>query len=111
MKRLGLTLYDALAHTVEALAELNGMVSWVQNYRRLKWQFAGRVARQTDDRWSTTLLDWRPFTGQGRYQGRPRTRWADPIVALAGGSWTEIAADESMWTALEDGFVSKAFLD
>ena len=99
------------AHTVDAQAKLHGIEPWVQRSRRIKWRFAGHLARQTDGRWSTKLLEQRPSTGHGRCQGRPRTRWADQIEALAGGNWIQIASDTTQWASLEEGFVVKAFAD
>ena len=60
---------------------------------------------QTDKRWSTVILDWKPNGGKGRHRGRPKTRWEDEIVAIAGGNWIEIAADEEAWGFLKHGFV------
>lgn len=98
------------AETVEAMANVHGIESWVAGYRRRKWRLAGRLARQTDERWSTMLLELRPCNGLGRSRGHPRTRWVDHIEALAGGSWKEIAMDTSQWALLEEGFVLKTFL-
>ncbi|CAG9122988.1 unnamed protein product [Plutella xylostella] len=37
---------------------------------KLKWQWAGHIARRTDGRWSRRVLEWRPRTGK-RSVGRP----------------------------------------
>ena len=99
------------AHTVDSMADFHGLENWAMAYRRRKWRFAGRLARQTDDRWSAKLLEWQPCHGMGRSRGHPKTRWADQIEALAGGNWREFANDVSHWGALEEGFVQKAFCD
>ena len=99
------------ARTVDSMANFHGIENWALAYRRRKWRFAGRLARQNDDRWSAKLLEWQPCHGLGRSRGHPRTRWADQIEALAGGNWKETANDKSHWDALEEGFVQRAFCD
>ena len=81
------------------------MEDWVTQSLNRKWVFAGRAARQTDKRWSKFILDWKPNRGTGRDRGRPRTRWGDEIVAIAGGNWMETAADEEACDLLKDGFI------
>ena len=96
----------ASAHRVDRLAETHGLENWIHAYRRKKWRLAGRLARQVDGRWSTTLLDWRPCIGAGRYPGRPRTRWADSLDKFVGGDWPNIACDAQLWGILEEGYVT-----
>jgi len=43
---------------------------------KLKWQYAGDVARRNDDRWTRRLLEWRPVNDK-RIARRPPTRWRD----------------------------------
>ncbi|KAI8433669.1 hypothetical protein MSG28_015667 [Choristoneura fumiferana] len=31
---------------------------------KLKWQWAGHIARRTDNRWGREVLEWRPRTGR-----------------------------------------------
>ena len=33
---------------------------------KLKWQWAGHIARRTDDSWGRKVLKWRPRTGRQR---------------------------------------------
>ena len=91
------------AHKVEELALKFGIESWVEQQRRRKWRFAGRLARLDDGRWSKIVLNWTP--AGVRNQQRPRTRWADQLAQFAGGSWQEVASDPATWQALEEGFV------
>ncbi|KAI8438995.1 hypothetical protein MSG28_011294 [Choristoneura fumiferana] len=58
---------------------------------KLKWQWAGHIARRTDNRWGRKVLEWRPRTGR-RSVGRPPTRWTDDIVRVAGNRWTQVAS-------------------
>ena len=70
---------------------------------RLKWKWAGHVARLQDERWAKRVTSWRGPVGQ-RLRGRPLTRWQDDIVGLAGHSWTKIAQSRERWQALEEAF-------
>ena len=106
---------DWHAYLSRAKAKINqishdlGMQEWVNTHRRRKWQFAGRLARATDKRWSRTILDWSPYFGLGRGRGHPVTRWTDQLEKYAGGAWLDIAADEDLWTSSEEGFVTHEF--
>ncbi|CAH2227491.1 jg9312 [Pararge aegeria aegeria] len=40
-----------------------------QRVAKLKWQWAGHIARRTDGRWGSKVLEWHPRTGK---------RWVDP---------------------------------
>ena len=90
-------------HTSEDLARKNGIKDWLEVQSIRKWKLAGDTARQTDGRWSTRLLNWRPHFRciPHRTVGRPCSRWGDSIAEVAGGSWTESAQDKGLWMALE----------
>ena len=92
------------AHAIEAKAVALGMEGWHHMYRRRKWRFAGRVVRQTGNRWSTRAVHWVPCNGHGRRPGRPFIRWSDDIANYAGGNWADVAADTEWWAVLEEGF-------
>ena len=93
------------AETVDEERRQHDMEEWSSLSRRRKWQFAGKTARQKDNRWSKLILDWQPDFGLGRFQGRPKKRWSDDIVAYVGGNWIELANDVNLWSSLEDGYV------
>ncbi|CAH2234748.1 jg20975 [Pararge aegeria aegeria] len=54
------------------------VVDIAQLVAKLKWQWAGHIARRTDGRWGLKVLEWRPRNGK-RSVGRPPTRWTDDI--------------------------------
>ena len=93
-------------HSVEDTFERLGSVDWVTAHRQRKWTFAGNVARATDGRWNQKLLQWKPLWGNGRGPGRPRLRWIDDFLKIAGGNWHNHAQDEQLWSLLESGFTS-----
>ena len=82
------------------------MEDWVDTHRRRKWQFAGKLARQTDNRWSQAVVNWKPNHGHGRLRGHPATRWIDQLENSAGGDWQQIALDAQHWDFLQEGFVT-----
>ena len=60
---------------------------------RNKWQWAGHVARLTDERWTTQTTEWKPMYG-GRNRGRPRTRWRDDLdESCDTATWRGFAVD------------------
>ena len=92
------------AHTVDAIAESEGMSDWVCLQRRMKWRLAGKLANSEDGRWSRKILDWRPRNYGLRFLGKPKTRWTDQIEAFAGGDWMLLAVATEKWRIYEDVF-------
>ena len=80
---------------------------WVGLARRKNWNFAGQSAVRTDERWTQKCLCWKPFLPWGRLSGRPRQRWDDDIVKLAGGDWPTQAKNVSLWNQLGEAFVNR----
>lgn len=71
---------------------------------RLKWQFAGHNARQTDTRWNVRVLDWRPWLGK-RARGRPLMRWVDDLKRHTGLAWKRIAQNRIRWKELGEAYI------
>jgi hypothetical protein len=70
---------------------------------KLKWRWAGHLARLENSRWAKEVTVW-PGPAGKRTRGRPRTRWADDLRAVAGAKWISIAADRELWKSLEEAF-------
>ena len=68
------------AHAVDSMAREFGSADWNSMHKRRKWRLAGRLARETDDRWSAKVINWSPVVGRGR--GRPRLRWTEHLEKL-----------------------------
>ncbi|KAJ8726778.1 hypothetical protein PYW08_007034 [Mythimna loreyi] len=62
---------------------------------KLKWQWAGHIARRTDGRWGRKVLEWRPRTKRRSF-GRPPTRWTDDLVRITGTRWMRVAQNRSL---------------
>ena len=91
---------------------------WVQQQLRLCWRWAGKVVRQIDGRWSSTILKWDPnWDGAKinprahRNQGHPAMRWTDHLENFCrsrGLQWATAAADEKVWEDLEEDFINSS---
>ncbi|CAH2268389.1 jg15843 [Pararge aegeria aegeria] len=88
MKRamLGVSLRDQIRN--EEIRRRTRVTDIAQRVAKLKWQWAGHIARRTDGRWGLKVLEWRPRTGK-RSVGRPPTRWTNDIRRIAGSRWRQ----------------------
>ncbi|CAH2267737.1 jg4344 [Pararge aegeria aegeria] len=59
---LGVSLRDQIR--VEEIRRRTRVTDIVQRVAKLKWQWAGNIARRTDGRWGLKVLEWRPRTGK-----------------------------------------------
>ncbi|CAH2241182.1 jg3248 [Pararge aegeria aegeria] len=57
-----------------------------QRVAKLKLLWAGHIARRTDGRWGSKVLEWQPRTGT-RSVGRHPTKWPNDITRVAGSRW------------------------
>lgn len=73
---------------------------------KLKWSWAGHIARQRDGRWTKTLTDWWPLTGK-RSVGRPPARWVDDIKKTAGHFWMRLARDRDKWRTRREAYAQQ----
>ena len=71
----------------ESLYKEFGGMDWVREQRRRKWQWAGRIARRTDEKWTRRVLDWEPWGVRKR--GSPCARWTDVIRKFSEDSFGE----------------------
>lgn len=71
--------------------------------QRLKWRWAGHVARMSDDRWTSRLTSW-PGPPGSRKVGRPFARWSDDLSKIAGKAWLSVAKNRHSWSDLEEAF-------
>ncbi|CAH2239535.1 jg21539 [Pararge aegeria aegeria] len=69
---------------------------------KLKWQWAGHIARRNDGRWGLKMLEWRPRTGKLSV-GRSPTSWTDDIKQVAASRWTQPSLQKTyvqQWTSI-----------
>jgi len=74
--------------------------------KKLKWNWAGHIARRTDDRWTKLILEWRPRQDALRNRGRPPTRWSDDLKRFR-GNWIQVAQDREEWKDLREAYVQQ----
>jgi len=64
----------------------------IKTAKKVKWRWAGHIARRTDGRWTTSVLHW-IRREKKRSRRRPNVRWVDEIKRFSGATWMRIAAD------------------
>ena len=101
---LGVFLRDKIRN--EEIRRRTGVTDIARRISLLKWQWAGHVARRTDNRWGRKVLEWRPRTGR-RSVGRPPARWTDDLVRVAGSRWIQMAWDRSLWRSMGEAYVQQ----
>lgn len=72
--------------------------------KKLKWNWAGHLARRNDDRWTTKVLFWIP-RDKKRPRKRPQCRWRDEIVKFGGATWRRFAENRANWKHLGEAFI------
>ena len=99
---LGIKLQDRITNI--EIRKQTGTADIVENVLKLKWKWAGHLARTQDNRWTKRCTEWQPRTGK-RSRGRPPTRWRDDITKIGGTTWSRAAADRRGWKALSEGYI------
>jgi hypothetical protein len=99
---IGVTMRDR--KTNEWVREQTGLRDIKLVTSKLKWQWAGHIARLPDNRWTKTVTEWIPLEGK-RKQARPKLRWEDEIRKCAGVTWMRVAANRVEWKRHEEAFI------
>lgn len=100
---LGITLRDRMSN--EDLRRRTRVTDVIIRIAKLKWSWAGHVARLSDIRWTRRLLEWRPRLDK-RSRGRPPTRWTDDIKRVT-TNWLETARSRDKWKKLGEAYVQQ----
>ena len=80
---LGIKLIDKQRNT--DIREQTKLRDAIEHMRRLKWRWAGHIARYKDGRWTRSTTTWLgPRIGKRR-PGRPLKRSVDDVRAVATG--------------------------
>lgn len=99
---VGLILWDRV--TNEELHRTR-IVDVIECIIRLKWKWAGYVARLKNGRWVKKILEWAPRADKCSW-GRPPTRWTDDLKWIL-TNWIAIAQDRGNWKCLEEAYVQQ----
>ncbi len=74
-------------------------LNFLHAIRRLKWDWAGHVARLENNKWAKQVLDW--GIKEGRKRGKQKLRWRDEIDQLYGHKqFRRIAGNRRQWERL-----------
>ncbi len=101
---LGITLKDR--KTNEWIRKQTKITDAIIRVKSLKWKWAGHIARRTDGRWTRNLTKWKPPNGKRR-RGRPKRRWVDEIIDMAGQKWRKKAKDRERWKMLGEAYIQQ----
>ena len=101
---IGVTKRDYL--TNKKVRELSGTNDIISTIKKLKWSWAGHIARMKDNRWTQRTMEWIPI-GQKRERARPMTRWDDEIIKFMGVTWIRKAQDRKLWKIHGEAFVQQ----
>ena len=69
-----------------------------------KCQWAGHIARRSDQRWTTEILNW-IHRDHKRPRKRPKKRWVDDIVKYKGIKWQQVAFCRNDCKEAEKAFI------
>lgn len=99
---LGLSLRDHITNT--ELRRRTGVTDAVEQIAKLKWNWAGHIARLQDNRWTKRMIEWRPRQDAFRNRGRPPTRWSDDIKRIH-TNWIQEAQNRNVWRQTREAYV------
>lgn len=74
----------------------------IKKAKILKWQWAGHLARMTDNRWTKRTTEWTPRDGTRRV-GRQVKRWRDELHKYD-SRWERTARDRKQWQILGEAY-------
>ncbi|CAH2241563.1 jg3899 [Pararge aegeria aegeria] len=97
---LGVSLRDQIRN--EEIRRRTTVTDIAQRVAKLKWQWAGHIARRTDGLWGSKVFKWQPRIGK-RSVGRPPTkveRRHRVASSVAGSSWIQAVQNRGVWNAL-----------
>jgi len=81
-------------------------INFLHAIRRLKWDWAGHVARMENDKWAKLSSMW--FLKEGRRRGKQKIRWRDEIDNLLKHNlYHRVAANRREWEHLREAFAQQ----
>ena len=76
----------------------------IEQVRRWKWTWAGKVSRIQDNRWTLHTTTWKSYKRKGPRRRLAR-RWRDELDNYWKGTiWQRIAQDRQMWKQHAEAF-------
>lgn len=105
---MNLKLRDKQRHTV--IREKTKVIDALSHCMKLKWKWAGHVARMDNKKWTKRATTWAGPPGK-RKSGRPLERWTEELKKFASDDWVTIAQDRGMWSKMEEAFTRQEVLN
>ena len=78
------------------LRKRTGTIDVAYKIKKLKWKYAGHLARMDNQRWGKLVTEWIPYDKKRR-KGRPTARCKDGITKITGTMWERVAYNRSGW--------------
>ena len=109
-----------VTNKAESVASAAGVRDWAVAHSKMKWNWAGHVARRPASTWVWRITTWRDTAWQALANEsgaarplRPSTRrwmkWEDALRCFcrreALGHWTDLAVDRETWARHADAFI------
>lgn len=101
---LGLSLRDRIPNA--EIRRRTRLVDAIERIASIKWNWAGHIARLTDNRWTKKIMEWRPRHEAFRNRGRPLTRWHDDLRHIH-KNWIQAAQDRKIWKQSREAYVQQ----
>ncbi len=70
--------------------------TWDTELKKLKFKYAGHLAREETKKWNRVAIDWITYDQKYR-KGRPATRWVDEIIKKVVPRWVNMAQHKKGW--------------
>ena len=90
------------------ISTIKNKLSWGNDFvwaaKRMKWDWAGHVARQDENRWTYKVKNW--YLREGRKRGKQKMRWEDEIIDFLDGykMYHRVAYDRREWSRLREAY-------
>ena len=91
--------------TCQWIREKTKVLDIMETISKLKWNWAGHVARRTDNRWTTCITFWTP-RGHTRNRGRPKKRGRDDLDSFL-KHWHRVAQNVVQWKSMGKAYVQR----
>lgn len=101
---MGITLRDRVPN--DQIRRITKVMDAVEQITHSKWNWAGHVARMSNQRWTKKIVEWRPRQDAYRSRGRPPTRWTDDVKRVT-TNWIQTAQDRHEWRLLREAYVQQ----
>lgn len=88
--------------TNERIRQRTNFEDVIKKAKTLKWNWAGHLARMSDNRWTKRTTEWTPRDGTRRV-GRQVKRWRDELHKYS-NRWERIARDRRQWQILGEAY-------